>query len=96
MSKACRTWLHPSRRRIRLELKRILEDHGGVIAAVEMAGDLLGRLGSAASREVRRLRAAAIVRAGVEGEMSRGPREARFQADRRRGEVFVVLNGAKK
>ncbi len=91
VSKANGTWRHPSRRRIRSTLNRVLEDRDGVASAAEIAGDLLARLGSAASPEVRRLRAAAIVRAGVEGEVARGPEAARFRVDRRHGEVFVVL-----
>ncbi len=90
VSKACRSWQHPSRRRIRCELNRILEDRGGVASAVEMAGDLLARLGSAASPDVRRLRVAALVRAGVEAEMARGP-AARFRADHRHEEVYVAF-----
>ncbi len=82
-------WRHPSRRRIRGELKGILKDHGGTLPATEVARRLLARRGSSASPEVRRQRAAAVVRAGVEGEASRG-RAAWFRPYRR-GEVFVAL-----
>ena len=90
VSKARGTWRHPSRHRIRAELEHVLVNRGGEASAVELASELLRRLGSAASDEVRQRRAAAVVRAGVEGEMSRGPRAARFHTDRRLGKIWVM------
>ncbi len=58
--------------------------------AADMAADLLAHRGSLASPEVRRLRAGAVVRAGVEGEASRG-QSARFRAVRRGREVLVAF-----
>ncbi len=92
VSLARRRWRHSSRSRVRCDLKRILADHGGTLSAAEMAARLLARRGSAASPEIRELRAGAVVRAGAEGEASRG-RVAWFRPYRRGGEVFVALRG---
>ncbi len=91
VSRACGTWRHPSRHRIRRQLTRALQARDGVATATELAADLLARLGSVASPEVRSLRAAALVRAGVEGELSRGPRTSAFQTDRQHGEMIVTI-----
>ncbi len=90
VSRARAAWRHPRRRHIRGELKDVLEQYGGKLTAAELAKHLLARRGSAASAEVRRRRAGAVVRAGAEGEASRGG-AAWFRAYRRSGEVFVAL-----
>ncbi len=93
VSKARRGWRHPSRVRIRNDLAGLLEDHGGLLTAAGLAERLLDFRGSAAGAAVRRRRAMALVRAGVEGERAGRPTSPRFRANRRAGEVFIRLAG---